>query len=417
MRNCKEEQLKSQVKEDTWSVMEQTAREGACRMLQTALEAEVEEFINKHQNIVDSSGHRKVVKNGYMPERKIYTGIGPISIRQPRVDERRIREKPEDKKFSSAILPRFQRRFPSVDNLIPVLYLKGISTGDFSEALSSILGGRAQGLSAANISRLKAGWEKDYKKWSGRDLSSKEYVYFWADGIYFNVRLDSERTCILMIMGADTNGNKELVAVSDGYRESAQSWREILLDLKRRGLKGGAKLATGDGALGFWKALREVYPDTRHQRCWVHKTANILDKMSKGVRAKAKAMIHDMYMSETRKQALNSYEHFIKVFKNKYPKATECLEKDKEELFAFYDFPAAHWEHIRSTNAIESTFATVRLRTNRTRGCGSRTTVFTMVFKLVLECQKRWHKLKGYKMIVHLLEGKKFVDGLLEEAA
>ena len=396
--------------EYTWSVLEQIARAGAQKMLKLAMENEVEEYIQKHSEKVDMEGKKVVVKNGYMPQRNIVTGVGPLAIKQPRIDDRAL-----DERFTSSILPRYMRRIPSVDNLIPVLYLKGISTNDFTSALTAILGEKADGLSATNIVRLKKVWENDYEKWRKRDLSDKEYIYFWVDGIYFNVRLDDSRSCILVIMAADRHGNKELVAVTDGYRESTIGWKEMLLDLKARGLEIGPSLSIGDGNLGFWAALDKVYPKSKRQRCWVHKTANILDKMPKCIQSKAKSMIHDMYMAPTKKKALKAYDHFVKTFKDKYPKAVECLTKDKEDLFAFYDFPAAHWIHIRTTNPIESTFATVRLRTKKTKGCGSRTATLSMVFKLAIEASKTWKRLKGYKLILEVLEGKEFIDGELAE--
>ena len=366
-------------------VLEELARKGARQLLAQAMEAEVAEFVEKHSGTTDEEGRRLVVRNGHLPERELVTGIGPLRIRQPRVDDRGLAQ---EQRFSSQILPRYLRRVASVDNLIPILYLKGISSGDMSEALESILGPGAAGLSATNIVRLKALWEQDYQAWKARDLELKRYVYFWVDGIHFNVRLDEERSCILVVMGANESGRKELLAVSDGYAESKASWREILLDLKRRGLKMGPRLAVGDGALGFWAALREVYPGCREQRCWVHKTANVLDKMPKSVQGKAKGMLHEMWQAPTKEKALAAYEHFVNSWEEKYPKAVECLRQDKEELFAFYDFPAAHWIHIRTTNPIESTYATVRLRTKKTKGCGSRQATLTMVFKLALEAEK-----------------------------
>ena len=401
-----------------WSVLEQIAREGARKMLQLALENEVDEYIETHKELKDEQGRRVVMKNGHHPQRALVSGLGPLTIQQSRVDDRRLNDYRNTERFSSKILPRYLRRIPSINNLIPVLYLKGISTNDFPTALSAILGDGVKGLSAANIVRLKKSWEEDYQEWRSRDLSEKEYVYFWVDGIYFNVRLDDEKTCILVIMGADKHGNKELVAVNDGFRESKLSWKEILLELKKRGLKVPPKLAIGDGALGFWAALDEVFPTTKRQRCWVHKTANILDKLPKSIQSKAKSMIHEMYMAETKKDALETYDHFIESFEPKYPKAVECLVKDKEDLFTFYDFPGTHWIHIRTTNPIESTFATVRNRTKRTKGCGSRKATLTMVYKLALEAQKTWHKLKGHKLIPLVLKDKKFIDGeLLEEVA
>jgi putative transposase len=397
-------------------VLEELAREGARQLLAQALENEVVEFIEKHRGMTDGEGRRSVVRNGHMPERKLVTGIGPLKIRQPRVDDRGL-DGAHVQRFSSQILPRYLRRVPSVDNLIPILYLKGVSSGDMSEALASILGPGAAGLSATNIVRLKAQWEQDYQAWSARSFEQKHYVYFWVDGIHFNVRLDEERSCILMVMGADETGRKELLAVSDGYRESKASWREILLDLKRRGLRDGPKLAVGDGALGFWAALREVYPGCRKQRCWVHKSVNVLDKMPKSVQSKAKAMLHEMWQAPTKEKALAAYEHFVSSWEEKYPKAVECLREDKEELFAFYDFPAAHWVHIRTTNPIESTYATVRLRTKKTKGCGSRIATLTMVFKLALEAEKTWRRLMGHEQIALVMAGRRFVDGELEEAA
>jgi transposase-like protein len=378
------------------------------------MEAEVAEFVEKHSGVTDEEGRRLVVRNGHLPRRELVTGIGPLKIRQPRVDDRALAQ---ERRFNSQILPRYLRRVPSVDNLIPILYLKGISTGDMSEALASILGPGAAGLSATNIVRSKALWEQDYQTWNARDFELKRYVYFWVDGIHFNVRLDEERSCILVIMGANESGRKELLAVSDGYRESKASWREILLDLKRRGLKVGPRLAVGDGALGFWAALREVYPGCGEQRCWVHKTANVLDKMPKSVQGKAKGMLHEMWQAPTKEKALAAYGHFLSSWEEKYPKAVDCLREDKDELFAFYDFPAAHWLHIRTTNPIESTYATVRLRTKKTKGCGSRMATLTMVFKLALEAEKTWRRLTGHKQIELVMQGRRFVDGELQEAA
>ena len=310
---------------ESWSILEKVLREGARRMLKQALENEIEEYLMKHSQ-TDENGHRLVVRNGYHPQRNIVTGIGPMTIKAPRVDDRKI--DPERKNpFTSAILPRYLRKIPSIDNLLPVLYLKGVSTNGFQDALASILGEGAKGLSATNIVRLKKSWEDDFNTWNHRDLSDKKYAYIWVDGIHFNVRLEDDRCCILVIVGADENGNKELIAVESGYRESTLSWKEMLLSIRHRGLQEAPKLAIGDGALGFWKALDEVFPQTKRQRCWVHKTANILDKMPKSVQPKAKALIHDMYMADTEEKAQNAYQHFISVYGAKYPKATECLKK------------------------------------------------------------------------------------------
>lgn len=379
-------------------------------MLQEALDAEVAEFIDRFANVVGTDGHRMVVRNGHLPERQLVTGVGPVAVKQPRA-----RDRTGETRFNSRILPPFMRRVPSVDALIPVLYLKGVSTGDFSEALESILGPNAAGLSPANIVRLKEGWEKEYEAWSKRQLSGKRYVYLWADGIYFNIRLDRDRPCILVVMGALENGKKELVAVWDGERESKVSWLTVLRELKRRGLQQGPELAIGDGALGFWAALEEEFPETRQQRCWVHKTANILDKLPKKDQPDAKKLIHEMYLASTRKQALGSYAEFIRRYEAKHHKAVECLTKDKDVLFTFYDFPAEHWRHIRTTNPIESTFATVRHRTRQTKGCGSRGATLTMVFKLARDAERRWRRLNGQELMAKVIEGVKFVDGELEE--
>ena len=414
MEKTQDKSANSELQEQTpGNVLEQLARKGARQLLAQAMDAEVAEFIEKHRGMTDEEGRRLVVRNGYLPERELVTGIGPLRIHQARVDDRDL---PQEERFTSQILPRYLRRVASVDNLIPILYLKGISSGDMSDALASILGPGAAGLSATNVVRLKAVWEQDYETWSRRDFELKRYVYFWVDGIHFNVRLDGERSCILVVMAANESGRKELLAVSDGYAESKASWREILLDLKRRGLEIGPKLAVGDGALGFWAALREVYPGCREQRCWVHKTANILDKMPKSVQGKAKGMLHEMWQAPTKEKALGAYEHFLNSWQEKYPKAVECLREDKEELFAFYDFPAVHWVHIRTTNPIESTYATVRLRTKKTKGCGSRQATLTMVFKLALEAEKTWRRLTGHKQIELVMQGRRFVDGELQEA-
>jgi putative transposase len=399
--------------EEARSVLDNIIREGAQKVLQAAIEHEVSVYIDLFKNVTDEKGRRMVVRHGSLPERSLLTGAGPLRVKQPRV-----RDKREDQFFTSAILPRYLRRAPSLNNLIPTLYLKGISTGDFTEALSAILGENVQGLSANTIVRLKRQWEGEYKEWARRDLSDKHYVYIWADGIYVNVRLEdteNKRQCFLILIGACEDGTKELIAVLDGYRESKLSWMELLSSLKERGLTEGPRLAIGDGGLGFWAALREIYPDTKEQRCWVHKTANILDKMPKSVQPKAKEKIHDIYRADTREQALVALNGFVSLYGKKFPGACECLIKDKDILFTFYDFPAEHWIHIRTTNPIESTFATVRLRTAKTKGCGTRLATLTMVFKLVYETRKTWKKIKGYKLIAKVLEGIPFVDGEMKE--
>jgi transposase-like protein len=401
-------------------VLSDILRQGAQEMLATAIENEVAEYIERHAPLRDDEGRRLVVRNGRLPARQIQTGLGLVAVQQPRVHDRRINEQGERMRFSSQILPPYLRRTRSLDELIPWLYLRGISTGDFTEALQALLGPQAKGLSATNIVRLKESWQQEWKTWSKQSLAEKLYVYLWADGIYFNIRLeepDNHRQCILVLMGATADGRKELIAITDGYRESADSWRALLLDAKQRGLTTSPKVATGDGALGFWAALREIYPQTREQRCWVHKTANILDKMPKSLHEKAKAMLQDIWMAATRQEASKAFALFGQTFEAKYPKAVECLVKDREVLLTFYDFPAEHWIHLRTTNPIESTFATVRLRTVRTKGSGSRTACLTMVFKLAQCAEKHWRRLNGQELIPEVIRGVKFVDGIKEIAA
>jgi putative transposase len=327
-------------------------------MLAQAIDAEVAEWIDSHAHLTDERGHRQVVRNGYLPQRTITTGVGSVDVQQPRVLDRRCQEEAEP--FSSKILPPYLRKTKSVEELIPWLYLKGISTGDFSEALQALVGPRAAGLSASTVTRLKQTWEQGYDDWSRRCLEGKEFVYVWADGIHFNVRLEEDRQCILVLMGATAEGHKELIALTDGYRESEQSWLTLLVDVKQRGLKLDPKLATGDGALGFWKALAQVFPLTKEQRCWVHKTANVLDKLPKRLQPAAKEQLHQIWMAEKKVDAQQAFDTFLETYQAKYPKAVECLQKDREVLLAFYDFPAEHWIHLRTTNPIESTFATVR---------------------------------------------------------
>jgi len=389
-------------------------------MLAQAINNEVAEYIQAASDLRDDQGHRLVVRNGYLPARTIRTGVGPVEIRQPRVNDKRTNENGQRIRFSSSILPPYLRRTRSIDELIPWLYLKGVSTGDFTDALQALLGPDAPGLSATNIVRLKACWQQEWAAWSKRSLADKYYVYVWADGIHFNVRLEdsgNNRQCILVLMGATEEGKKELIAITDGYRESTQSWRELLLDVKKRGLSQSPKAATGDGALGFWAALREVYPATQQQRCWVHKTANVLNKMPKSIQPKAKSMLHEIWMAERRQQANEAFDLFIETFEARYPKAVECLTKDRDVLLTFYDFPAEHWVHLRTTNPIESTFATVRLRTARTKGCGSRMACLTMVFKLACCAERHWRRLNGRELIPEVIRGVSFVDGVKEIAA
>ncbi len=390
----------------TRSALDEVLRKGAQKLLQEAIEFEVTEYVQRFQELKDNVNRRLVTKNGYLPERDILTGLGSVNIRQPRVKDRR-----EEASFSSQILPKYKRRTPSLEAAIPELYLRGISTNNFPEALAALLGESAAGLSATNVTRMKEVWEKEYQSWQTRRFDRTRYVYIWVDGIYFNIRLDEDRPCMLVVIGAREDGEKEFIGIHDGVRESKQSWRDFLQNLKSRGLIIPPSLAIGDGALGFWSALEEEYPQCQQQRCWVHKTANILDKMPKSVQANAKRMIHEMYMSPTKKKALKAYDDFLAHYSAKYLRACQCLEKDREQLFNFYDFPAEHWQHIRTTNPIESTFATVRHRSRQTKGCGSRIATLTMVYKLGIMAQSGWRRLKGSKMLLKIVAGVKFKDG------
>ena len=395
------------------SPLDEALREGARQMLLKAIEAEVADYVEAHQQEVDEDGRRLVVRNGYGRERSLVTGVGTLRVKAPRVADRRVDEQGRKFRFTSQILPPYLRRAKSVEELIPWLYLKGISSGDFSEALAALLGPDAPGLSATTVVRLKEVWRGEYEAWSKRSLAGQRFVYVWADGIYSNIRLDDERQCLLVVIGALEDGRKQLLAVHDGFRESELSWQELLEDLKRRGLELPPKLAVGDGGLGFWAALRQVYPITREQRCWVHKTANVLDKRPKSMQGKAKQALHDIYLAESRQAATKAFARFVGLYKKKFPRAVSCLEKDRDALLAFYDFPAEHWGHLRTTNPIESTFATVRLRQRRTKGCGSREASLTMAFMLARQAERHWRRLNGSEVIVHVLEGKKFKDGEL----
>jgi putative transposase len=384
-------------------------RKGARDLLAQAVEEEATAFLAAHAAIRDDAGHQMIVLNGHLPERTIQTGIGAIPVCGRRVRDQRNIPKADRIQFSSQVLPRYLRRSKSLEELIPWLYLKGVSTGDFSEALRALVGSPA-GLSPATVCRLKAGWQQEWEVWQQRDLTGKRYVYFWVDGLHVNVRME-DAPCLLVVIGATADGHKELVAVEDGIRESEHSWKALLLNLRRRGLTIGPDLATGDGALGFWKALPQVYDPTKGQRCWVHKTANVLNKLPKSLQAQAKAGLHDIWMAPTKAQADKAFDGFLQTYQGKYPKAADCLQKDREALLAFYQFPAEHWQHIRTTNPIESTFATVRLRTDKTRGCLSRTTALTMAFQLVRCAEKTWRRLRGYHRLAEIIAGIEFIDG------
>ncbi|EHL30916.1 IS256 family transposase [Legionella drancourtii] len=382
-------------------------RQGAKELIRKAVESELSEMLSAYSDVRLLDGRPAVVRNGYLPARQIQTGIGEVEIQVPKVRDR----SGSGIHFSSQLLPPYLRRTKSMEELIPWLYLKGLSTGDYTDALSALVGESARGLSANTVSRLKEKWLDEHKEWQRQDLSNKRYVYWWADGIYSKVRMD-DKLCLLVIIGVTESGLKELVAVCDGYRESAASWEEVLLSLRQRGLPTAPKLAIGDGALGFWGALSKIYPETCHQRCWVHKTANVLNKLPKSMQPKVKASLHEIWMAEKREDAYKAFDNTIALYSAKYPKAMECLAKDKEELLAFYDFPAEHWIHIRTTNPIESAFSTVRLRTHKSRNCGSRDTTLAMVFKLMEVAQKRWIKIRGFSLLTLVINNVKFVDGV-----
>lgn len=392
--------------------LDEIVRQGAQQMLQAAIESEVAAFVEEHASLTTENGRRRIVRNGYLPPRQLLTGAGPLELRQPRARDRDAKGE-EGIRFSPSILPRYLRRSKNVDELIPWLYLKGISTGDFSEALQALVGPDAKGLSANVVVKLKSAWSKELEAWEKRDLSGKEYVYVWADGVYFNVRLDDDRVCVLVLMGATKDGKKELIAIGDGYRENEQSWRELVLDLKRRGLTASPKIAIGDGALGFWAAIRKVWPDAKEQRCWVHKTANVLNKLPKKAHFSAKKAIHEIWQAATEADAEEAFDAFLETYGPKWQKAADCLKKDREVLLSFYGFPAQHWTHLRTTNPVESTFATVRLRHRRTKGSGSRQATLTMVFKLMESAQKRWRRLNSPTLLLEVYRGKQFVNGEL----
>jgi putative transposase len=393
-------------------------REGARRMLMQAIEAEVEMFLAAHSGLVDEGGRRRLVRNGHAPERQIQTGIGPVQVRRPKVRDRAA-EGSQPIRFTSAVLPAYLRRTKNLEELLPWLYLKGVSTGQFAEALTALLGPQAPGLSATTVRRLTEAWQQEHEHWQQRDLSGRRYVYVWADGVYFSPRLDHERQCLLVLIGADAHGRKELLAVEDGFRESAQSWRELLLRLRdENGLALDPELATGDGALGFWQALHEVWPKTRQQRCWVHKTANVLNKLPASLQGKAKQDLHAIYEAANRKAAEQALDRFVAKYGAKYDKAVACLAKDRESLLAFYTCPAEeHWKHVRTSNPIESTFATVRLRTDKTKGCLSRQTALAMVYKLAKSAERSWRRLDGSQRLAQVIQGVRFRDGEPVQAA
>jgi len=397
--------LESDADENAPTTLDEIAREGARRMLIAALEAEVAAYVDTHRDQRDEDGRALVVRNGKARPRQVTLGAGTVEVEAPRVHDRR-----PDQRFTSQILPPYMRRSPKVAEVLPILYLRGLSTGDFREALPVLLGEQASGLSPTTITRLTAGWEREYQAFRHRDLSQTDIVYVWVDGVHFRVRLEEDRLCTLVVIGARADGTKELLAVEDGYRESAESWSSVLRDLKARGLCAPV-LAIGDGALGFWKAVREVWPETREQRCWVHRLANVLDKLPKRLQAKAKRALHEIMEAETRELAEEGIERFAREYEAKYPKAVASLRRDEEQLLTFYDLPAEHWQHIRSTNVIESPFATVRLRQRVTKGAGSRTKALLMAFKLLDMAQQRWRRINAPHLAALVADGARFIDG------
>jgi len=385
--------------------LNEVLKEGARQLLAKAVEAELQALLAEHQDL-QVDGKRAVVRNGYLPERTVQTGLGDLPVKVPKVRDR----SGSGIKFNSQLLPPYLKRTKAMEEFIPWLYLKGISTGDMQPALEALLGEGAAGLSANTVSRLKQGWEQDYERSRQRDLSKRRYVYLWADGVYSQVRMD-DKLCLLVVIGSDETGRKEVLAVVDGYRESEASWLEVIEQLESQGLAIAPKVAVGDGALGFWKAVTKKWPLTVQQRCWVHKTANVLNKVPKAVQPKIKEALQDIWMADSRESAYKAYDSCLARFEAKYPKAMECLAKDKESLLAFYDFPAEHWTHLRTTNPIESVFATVRLRTKKTKNCGSRKTTLAMAYKLMVTAQEKWRRLRGYRLLADVIEGVKFKDG------
>ena len=394
------------------------AREGARQMLAAALKAEANGFVAQLADERLPDGRQRIVRHGAGPERTIQTGIGPIEVQRPKVRDRATGVPAEGKiRFTSNILPRWARRSKSLDALLPVLYLRGVSTGDFQEALAALLGADAPNLSPGVIARLTAGWQEDYDRWQRRDLSARRYVYIWADGVYLQARMEPTAECMLVIIGATPEGRKELLGFQVGVRESAQSWRELLVGLKARGLAVAPELAVGDGALGFWKAMDEVFPGTRHQRCWFHKMSNVLNHFPKSMQPAVTVDLREVSHAETRAAALAAIETFKEKYAAKYERAAVCLTKDTEALLSFYDFPAEHWDHLRTSNPVESVFATVRHRTVRTKGALSQKTAKLMVFTLVSAASKKWRKLNGTNQLPHVIEGVKFTDGVAQTDA
>ncbi|MCL2119317.1 MAG: IS256 family transposase [Planctomycetaceae bacterium] len=385
------------------------ARSGAKQILAAALEQEIQEYLEQHINLRDEQGHQQVVRNGYCRPRSVLTGIGGIEVEQPRVRDKR--EESEREKFTSKILPPYLRKAKTLEEFIPILYLRGVSTGDMEPTLRALLGGNAKGLSPQTVSRLKMQWKEECETWSRRSLAGKNYVYVWADGVYFSPRGDESKVCMLVLLGALEDGTKEVLAISDGFRECERSWSEVLLNLKNRGLEHAPMLAIGDGSLGFWNALRKIFPTTKEQRCWFHKKGNVLTQLPNSLHGKAKNMLREIEQQPTRELAMKEMKHFETVFGAKYPKAVECLMKDQKALLTFYDFPAEHWASLKTTNPIESMFATVKHRTYKSKGCGSRETYLAMTFKLTQQAQGKWRRINAPHKVQQVANGVTFTDG------
>lgn len=394
-------------------VLTEVLRHGAQELIRQAVEAELADLLAQHAGQRDAKGRATVVRNGYLPEREVLTGLGPVSVQVPKV---RSRTK-TPVLFHSRLVPPYVRRAKRMDAALPWLYLKGISTGQMREALEVLVGPEAKGLSASVVSRLKGQWHGEYEEWKKRPLDEGRWLYWWADGIYSGLRAERQRLCLLVIIGLDEQGRKHFVAIEDGVRESTQSWREVLLDLKARGLQEGPMLGVGDGALGFWAAMDEVFPETRHQRCWVHKTLNVLNYLPKTVLGKAKEGLREIWMAPSRAEAERAFNQFVLTYEAKYPKAVQCLIKDKEALLAFYDFPAEHWVHLRTTNPIESTFGTIRHRTDQARACVTRTTMLAFAYKLGMCAERRWKQIRGVNQLGKLTTGVRFKDGIARETS
>ena len=382
-------------------------RTGARHMIEVAIESELQCFLEQYRGKETDSGQAAVVRNGYLPERELQTGIGPVAVRIPKVRSR----SDEPVTFRSALVPPYVRKTKSLESALPWLYLKGVSTGEMGEALKVLVGESASGLSASTVSKLKARWMQEYKDWQQARLDRDRWVYIWVDGIHSGLKGDHGRLCALVVIGVNERGHKQFLSIEDGVRESTQSWREVLLHLKSRGMNA-PELAVGDGALGFWGALEEVYPSTQQQRCWVHKTANVLNKLPKSVQPKAKRDLHNIWQADTNDHARNAFDTFATTYQDKYPKAVECLQRDREALMTFYSFPAKHWQSLRTTNPIESTFATIRHRTKRTKGCLSRDGMLSMMFKLSQCAEKKWRRLRGFDYLAKVIKGVSFKDGI-----